>query len=161
MELQPESIVWDVGAGSGSVAIEAAQLTPYGTIFAIEMDAADFGLVTENARRFGVGNLQPILGEAPMAFEKLPDPDAVFLDGTGRNLCELARHAWKRLKAGGRLVANVTTLDNVASLESLLHDELRVEPHVWMIQVSRSNLQLGRARLESSNPTFLIKAVKD
>lgn len=160
LELQSDSIVWDVGAGSGSVAIEAALLAPEGTIYAIEMDAEDYGLVTENARRFGVPNLLPIHGEAPTAFQDLPSPDAVFLDGTGRNLRELAQHAWDRLREGGRLIANVVSFENVANLETFLHDECHVEPQVWMIQVSRSNLQLGRSRLESANPTFLVKAVK-
>lgn len=160
MEIQEGTVVWDVGAGSGSVAIEAAQLAWRGLVYAIEMDAEEYGLVTENAKRFGVGNLTAILGEAPQAFVALPDPEAVFLDGTGRHLVELVRDVWNRMAAGGRLIANVASLENVVRVEAFLHDDCAVESQMWMIQVSRSNIQLGRSRLEAANPTFLIKATK-
>ena len=67
LSLCSTSTVWDVGAGSGSLAIEAARLAPNGFVFAIEMDADDHQLIEENAARFGVNNLQAILGQAPEA----------------------------------------------------------------------------------------------
>ncbi len=65
LDLGPRSIVWDVGAGSGSVSIEAAQLAYEGTVYAIEMEPQDHQLIEENAQRFGVGNIRPTLGQAP------------------------------------------------------------------------------------------------
>src|SRR5262245_31016767 len=79
MDLGPTSIVWDIGAGSGSVAIEAAQIAALGTVYAIEMDQEDHGLITANAERFGVSNLVAVLGRAPEAWAELPDPDCVFV----------------------------------------------------------------------------------
>ncbi len=76
MDIAPASIVWDIGAGSGSVSIEAAQMAHDGQVYAIEMDAEDHGLIKQNADRFGVANVNAILGRAPEAFEDLPDPDA-------------------------------------------------------------------------------------
>ena len=73
MDLGPASIVWDIGAGSGSVAIEAAQIAAGGTTFAIEMDPDDHRLIMANAERFGVRNLVPVLGRAPDAWPILPD----------------------------------------------------------------------------------------
>ena len=160
MQLSRTSIVWDVGAGSGSVTIEAAQIASDGMAYGIEMDAEDYNLLVENAKRFGVSNVQPVHGEAPTAWTSLPDPDSIFVGGSGRGVCDLVRHAWKRLRVGGCLLTNVTTLENVAHLETMLRDELNVEPMIWMIQLSRANNQLGRSRLEAANPTFLIKATK-
>ncbi|MEO8496686.1 MAG: precorrin-6y C5,15-methyltransferase (decarboxylating) subunit CbiE [Planctomycetota bacterium] len=160
MDIGPASVVWDVGAGSGSVAIEAAQIASGGSVYAIEMEAADYQLITENAKRFGVTNLTAILGQAPEAWVNLPDPDAVFIGGTGRSVSTIAQEAFARLRKGGRLVVNVGSIENVGSV----HDALREsagEANVWMFNVARGTQQLVRLRFESLNPTFLISAVKD
>lgn len=160
MELSLDSIVWDVGAGSGSVGIEAASIADRGQVYAIEMDAEDFGLLTENTQRFGIRNLTPVLGQAPKAWEKLPDPDVIFVGGTGRMVTELVEASWPRLRAGGRLIANIASMENVVALQALLSERFGVEPILWMIQLSRGNYQFEKLRLESANPTFLIKATK-
>ena len=160
LELSPDSIVWDVGAGSGSVAIEAAQLARGGHVYAIEMDAEDFGLLQSNTRRFGVANLTPVLGEAPPAFGKLPAPDAIFVGGTGRSVANLCDAAWSALASGGRLVANVRSLNNVVSLQELFHQVHKVEPEIWMLQVSRAGIQLDTLLFEPASPTYLVKVTK-
>lgn len=159
MDLGPNSIAWDVGAGSGSVAIEAAQLSPGGHIFAIEMDPQDYNLLIENARTFGTTNLTPVLGEAPQAWLDLPDPDAIFVGGTGRAVIQLVEAAWARLKADGRLVVQLGSLDHLTRVESLLR-ELKSEPQVLMINLARSQQQLDSLRLEAANPSFLMVARK-
>ena len=160
MNLKSTSILWDIGAGSGSVAIEAAQIARHGKAYAIEMDAEDYNLLVENARQFGVANLVPVLGEAPKAWESLPDPEAIFVGGTGRAVTELVTNAWPRLQPGGCLIANMMSMDYVVALQQLFVTELGIEPMLWMIQVSRGNYQMDKLRLESCNPTFLLKAVK-
>jgi precorrin-6B C5,15-methyltransferase / cobalt-precorrin-6B C5,C15-methyltransferase len=160
MELSPESIVWDVGAGSGSVAVEAASIADKGHVYAVEMDAEDYGMLVENTQRFGVRNLTPVLGQAPQAWSKLPDPDVIFVGGTGRMVTELVEAAWPRMRASGRLLANVASMESVVALQDLIREKLKSEPMLWMIQVSRANPQFDRLRLESANPTFLIKAIK-
>ena len=84
LDLGPGSVVWDVGAGSGSVSVEAAQIAREGTVYAIEMDVEDHELIVANAGRFKVENLVAVLGRAPEAFAELPDPDCVFVGGSGR-----------------------------------------------------------------------------
>ena len=81
LDLTLHSVVWDVGAGSGSLAIEAASIASSGKVFAIEMDAEDYGLMVENAKMFDVPSLIPVHGQAPEAWSDLPDPDAVFVGG--------------------------------------------------------------------------------
>ncbi len=159
MDLGPQSTVWDVGAGSGSVAIEAAQLASSGQVYAIEMDVDDYNLLIENSRTFGVMNLTPVLGEAPEAWGELPDPDAIFVGGTGRAVVNIVSHAWQRLKPGGRLVVHLASLDSLTSLEKSLR-ELGTEPDVLMINLARSQQQLESLRLESANPAFLLMVTK-
>ncbi|MCX7426698.1 MAG: precorrin-6y C5,15-methyltransferase (decarboxylating) subunit CbiE [Planctomycetia bacterium] len=158
MDLGPGSIVWDIGAGSGSVAIEAAQIAREGTVFAIEVDPEDHELTVANAKRFDVANLVAVLGRAPEAWADLPDPDAIFLGGTGRESARLAEAALGRLRVGGRLVATMGSIDNVSEMHRILQ---RVTPdvNVWMLNLARGNYQLERIRFESLNPTFLMSMV--
>jgi precorrin-6B C5,15-methyltransferase / cobalt-precorrin-6B C5,C15-methyltransferase len=159
LDLGPASVVWDIGAGSGSVAVEAAQISSGGTVYAIEMDAEDHELIRENAKRFGVANLVPVLGRAPEAWSELPDPDAVFVGGSGRGISRLVDAAYGRLRAGGRLVATMGSIDNLAETHRLLHG-YSTSVKVWMVNIARGAYQLERIRFESLNPTFLIAIVK-
>jgi precorrin-6Y C5,15-methyltransferase (decarboxylating) len=161
LNLKPTSIVWDIGAGSGSVAIEAAQIARSGKVYAIEMDAEDYGLLMENAKQFSVPNVVGILGEAPAAWANLPDPDAIFIGGTGRSVTDLVASSWNHLQKGGCLIANVVSMEYVVAMQQLLSGKLRIEPTLWMIQISRGIYQLEKHSLETSNPSFLIKAVKE
>ena len=160
MNLRPNSIVWDIGAGSGSVAIEAAQIANQGKIYAIEMDAEDYGLMLENAKHFGVENLVGVLGQAPKAWEKLPDPHAIFVGGTGRAVTSIVQASWPRLQTGGTLVVNVMSIENVSDLQQYFVHDMGLEPQLWMIQISRGTYQLEKHRFETANPSFLVKVTK-
>ena len=104
LDIGPRSIVWDVGAGSGSVAVEAAAIAHGGKACAIEMDQEDYELIRANAEKFGRDNLVAVLGRAPEAWAELPDPDCVFVGGSGRDVSQIIELAYGRLKPGGRLV---------------------------------------------------------
>ena len=155
LDLVPESTVWDVGAGSGSLAIEAAGIARSGQVFAIEMDAEDYGLMIENAQLFDVPSLVPVHGRAPEAFAELPDPDAVFVGGTGRTVPDLVADVIPRLSEGGRLVVTVSSLDSLVAVQNAIRDA-GLRDDVRMVQISRGQHQLDRVRLESLNPTFLV-----
>jgi precorrin-6B C5,15-methyltransferase / cobalt-precorrin-6B C5,C15-methyltransferase len=160
MDLGPTSIVWDIGAGSGSVSIEAAQIAAGGMVYAIEMDPEDHQLISANAARFGVKNLTPVLGRAPDAWTGLPDPDCVFVGGSGREISRLVELAYGRLRAGGRLVANVGSIENLSAVHETLHHYTE-DVRIWMVNVARGVEQLERVRFESLNPTFLLAVVKE
>ena len=157
--LSTTSVVWDVGAGSGSVGLEAARIARSGTVHAIEMDPDDHRLIIANAERFGVANLQAILGRAPEAWAGLPDPDAIYVGGSGRDVAMLVEEAWKRLKSGGRLVTACNSIENLAAVHSLLRARSADTAH-WLVTISRGIEQLDRIRFESLNPVFLIAATK-
>ena len=160
MDLGPTSIVWDIGAGSGSVSIEAAQIARRAeSVYAIEMDPEDHQLISANAARFGVKNLTPVLGRAPDAWADLPDPEAVFVGGSGREISRVVELAYGRLRSGGRLVASVGSIENLSDVHKTLRQYM-VDVPVWMINVARGVEQLERVRFESLNPTFLLAVVK-
>jgi precorrin-6Y C5,15-methyltransferase (decarboxylating) len=159
MDIGPSSIVWDVGAGSGSVAIEAAQLAPQGKVYAIEQDAEDHQLILENARRFGLTNLVAILGRAPEAWKDLPQPDAVFVGGSGRGISQLVVGAYERLRSGGRLAATIGSIDNLAETHQAMH-KLCGHLKVLMVNLARGNYHFDRLRFTALNPVFLLSAVK-
>ncbi|RIK71472.1 MAG: cobalamin biosynthesis bifunctional protein CbiET [Planctomycetota bacterium] len=159
MALGPHSVVWDVGAGSGSVSVEAAQLVPAGQVYAIEQDIEDAELIRENADRFGVRNVTPVTGRAPEVWADLPDPDAVFMEGSGREIVRLAELAFARLKPAGRLVASIASIEALHEVRTALA-ALTSEVNVWMLNVSRGADQLQRLRFEALDPRFLVAAAK-
>jgi precorrin-6Y C5,15-methyltransferase (decarboxylating) len=159
MDLGQTSTVWDIGAGSGSVAIEAAQIASGGHVYAIEMDAADHALIISNAERFGVANLVPVLGRAPDAWADLPDPDSIFVGGSGREISRVVELAYGRLREGGRLVASVGSIESLSAVYKEL-ERLANDVNLWMINIARGTYQLERVRFEALNPTFLLSVVK-
>ena len=159
LQLRPASEVWDVGAGSGSVGLEAARIARDGRVHAIEMDPDDHALIRENAARFGVMNLNPVLGRAPEAWASLPDPDAIYVGGSGRDVAMLVDQAWSRLKPGGRLVTACNSIENLAAMHTLLRSRSN-DAAYWMVNIARGIEQLDRIRFEAINPIFLIAATK-
>jgi precorrin-6Y C5,15-methyltransferase (decarboxylating) len=155
LDLTPDSIVWDVGAGSGSLAIEAAAIASKGQVFAIEMDAEDYGLMIENAKMFDVPSLVPVHGQAPDAWKDLPDPDAIFVGGSGRMVPDLVGSALSRLGNEGRIVVNVSSPDNLVAVQARI-DASKLRSDVRMINIARGQFQLDRVRFDALNPTFLV-----
>lgn len=157
--VERDSVVWDVGAGSGAVAIEAARLAADGQVFAIEMDPDDHALIRENCRRFGVENVRPILGKAPDAWRDLPNPDCVFIGGQGREALALVHAAFDRAPAGARLAVVVTSIENLSAVHADLRG-LGADSNVLMINIARGAEQLERVRFVALNPAFLLSATK-
>jgi precorrin-6Y C5,15-methyltransferase (decarboxylating) len=153
--VQPGSVVWDVGAGSGSVAIEAAQLAQPGMVYAIEQDAADYHLILANADTFGTKNLKALHATAPAGFADLPAPDAIFVGGTGREVARLLEAAFAKLRPGGRLVVNVATLEMLNATYTTLK-ALAGAVEVLLVNIARGTEQLETLRFEAVNPTFLL-----
>ncbi len=159
LDLQAGGVMWDVGAGSGSVALEAAQLVEPGRVYALEQDAADYHLIVANAETYGVRNVQAVFGAAPAAFQGLPDPDAIFIGGNGGEIARLLEAAYAALRPGGRLVVNVGTLEMLTQTYETMK-RLAASVSVLLVNVSRSVEQLEALRFEAVNPTFLLKVVK-
>lgn len=114
----PGQLLWDIGAGNGSIAIEWLRAVPHTCAIAIERDAARHARLLHNAQTLGVPHLQAVAGSAPAAFTGLPAPDAVFVGG-GLSTQGLVDAAWAALKPGGLFVANAVTLEGESVLAEL------------------------------------------
>jgi precorrin-6Y C5,15-methyltransferase (decarboxylating) len=157
LELRPDDVLWDVGAGSGSVSLEAARLSPRLRAFAVERDADAFRQLDANAQRLGAGRVRLVRGEAPEAFTDLPDPDAVFIGGSGGRLVEILESAVRRLRPGGRVVLDCITLENFARAWEWLREH-GLGPAATSVQLAHSR-PLGRLHaLEPDNPIFILRA---
>lgn len=160
LDVRTTSVVWDIGAGSGSVAIEAAQLADQGMVYAVEPDPGDLALIQANAEAFGVPNVRPTPGRAPEVLANLPDPDAVFVGGTGRHVVEVLTASYNRLAPGGRLAVNVATIDGLATAHQTLK-RLAGAVQVWQVNLARGIDQLERVRFQAVNPTYLLAVTKN
>lgn len=159
LALSPSDIVWDIGSGSGSVAIEAARLCPEGRVYAIEKDPTAAQRISQNRRIFGAFNLTVVSGEAPEALASLENPDGVFIGGSGGRLKEIMAIGIEKLKPVGRLVANVATLENLHVIVNLLH-QANLKTQVTLVNIARSQDIQQLTRLEPLSPIFIVSARK-
>lgn len=119
LSLPERGVLWDIGAGSGSVALSAARLCPNLMVQAVERRPEELDNIRANCRKFAVYNVRIVTGEAPSALAGLPDPDRVFIGGSGGQLPGIIASAAARLKPGGRLVANAVTGETLAQAPGL------------------------------------------
>ncbi|MBI1979449.1 MAG: precorrin-6Y C5,15-methyltransferase (decarboxylating) subunit CbiT [Elusimicrobia bacterium] len=160
MNIHPESVVWDIGAGSGSVSIESALLAPQGKVIAMEKNSDDVALIRKNIEKFKTPHVDVIHGTAPDCLSlDLPSPNAVFIGGTAGNMFEILNICSGRLKSGGRIVINLITIENLAEAWSSLK-KLQLKSDATVLQVSRSQPILEMNRFAALNPIFILTATK-
>jgi precorrin-6Y C5,15-methyltransferase (decarboxylating) len=152
-------VLWDVGAGSGSVGIEAARLSPQLKVFAIEKDPQALEDIKENVARFGLLNVQVTAGAAPEALGSLPDPDGVFIGGSGGLLTEILQVVAERLRPGGRIVLNCIALETLTRAWTWLHDA-GLDPEATSVQLAHSRPLGSLHCLEPEKPLFILRALK-
>ncbi|MBF0179357.1 MAG: precorrin-6y C5,15-methyltransferase (decarboxylating) subunit CbiE [Magnetococcales bacterium] len=155
--LHDDSLAWDIGAGSGSVGLEAARLARRGWVWAIERNPARATQIRHNRQRLRVFNYTLREGYAPDELKKWPDPDAVFIGGTGGHLREIITACQIRLRPGGRLVLTLATLENLASVM----DQLKAGGWAWSVtqaQISHSRPIADLHRLVPDAPVWIVTA---
>ncbi|MFA9376653.1 MAG: precorrin-6A reductase [Lachnotalea sp.] len=155
LELSKDSIVYDIGAGTGSVSIQAAMRAYDGFVYAIEKKPEGALLIEENKKKFQVSNIKVIEGIAPDALESLPIPTHAFIGGSSGNLVdivELLRNKNPNIK----IVINAITLETVAEVMSLIKDLELVDYEITQLQSSKSKA-VGRYHMMlGQNPVFII-----
>jgi cobalt-precorrin-6B (C15)-methyltransferase len=113
LRLKEKSVIWDIGAGTGTVSIEIALICPKTTVIALERDPDVANLIRENCTLFGIENIKVVEGNAPDCFETLnPKPDRVFIGG-GKCVKDILMEVWDFLPSEGRVVAMATNLENL------------------------------------------------
>lgn len=154
LQLKNDSVVWDIGAGSGSVAVECARLAPYGQVFALEKNEGDMANIELNRKKFRT-DFTAIHAKAPEGLDALPDPDAVFIGGSGGELRELIRLCCTRLKEEGRIVINAATIETLTASQQALAEE-GFAVRISLVQIARSKPILDMTRFEGLNPIYVI-----
>lgn len=158
LKLKENSIVWDIGTCTGSVAIEAAKIAREGAVYAIEKNEGDLENCLENQLKHRT-DFTAVLGKAPERLDEFPDPNAIFIGGNGGNMELLLQSCLSRLQPNGRLVMNIATIENLA--EAMKHlKNMGCEVSVLQAQISKSKPILHLTRFEPLNPIFIVTAKK-
>lgn len=158
LQIKEDSVVWDIGTCTGSVAIEAAKIAREGAVYAIEKNEGDLENCFINQQKHRA-DFTAILGKAPERLDEFPDPNAIFIGGNGGNMQHLLALCIERLQSGGRLVMNIATIENLAEAMGHLKG-LGCEVTVLQAQISRSKPILNLTRFEPLNPIFIVTAQK-
>lgn len=159
LRLRQDMTLWDVGAGSGSVSIEADHLMPNGRVFAIERNPQCLTFFKENLNKFNSRNITLVAGDAPACLDDLPDPDRVFIGGSGGHLWKILDAADGRLPIGGRVVLNAVTLDTLNAATEFF-ENAGYELEVTTVNISRTRPLTDYKMFEAYNPVFVLAAVK-
>jgi len=159
LRLQDDLVMWDIGAGSGSVSIEASNLMPNGRIFALERNPQYLTFIRDNLKKFVARNVALIETFAPEGLDELPDPDRVFIGGSGGMLEEIIDAVDRRLKPEGVIVLNAVTLDTLTKAVEFLED------HGYTVEVACINVAKTKGlteyrMFEAHNPVYIISAWK-
>jgi|TARA_B100000315_G_scaffold250317_1_gene282910 precorrin-6Y C5,15-methyltransferase (decarboxylating) len=156
MGLRADSVVWDIGAGTGSVSVESALIANRGQVFSIERDTDFLPLLEANVAQWGAENVHIVAGEAPGVLEDLPSPDSVFVGGSGGNLSEILEYTVTRLNPDGTIVVNLAVLERTSETYRQL-TRLGLSADITQVAASRGKkMPDGAVRLESLNPVFIV-----
>ena len=159
LEIQPQHTLWDLGAGCGSVAIEASILAYKGIVLAVEKDQERIQQIKHNIRRMGAYGVEVIQGEMPGSLESLPDPDRIFIGGGIGKDNRVIEEACQRLKPGGRLVLHLVLMGSFSRARDYL-TSLKWHYSITQVQISRSTSTAGDQRLDALNPVYIVNATK-
>ena len=161
MDIKEDSVVWDIGSGSGSVAIEAARSAPFGRVYAIEKNDKRVLDIRKNMKRLGVANVEIINATAPdcLLSERLPSPQVVFVGGGGKDVWLILEVVADRIALFGRVVVNAVALETATMASSFFKRK------GWPLEVVHLNVAKAKeigdlSVLSALNPVFVITGIK-
>lgn len=156
LQLPAKGVFWDIGAGSGSISIEAARLNPELTIYAIERRQEELANIKRNIRRYKCFNIIPVAGTAPKALAGLPRPDRIFFGGSGGKMDEILAYLTPMLEPGAKVVINGVTAKTISLAPSLLK-KYHYRVASARVSVTRTDQQ---AEATSFNPITIVTGEK-
>ncbi|WML29137.1 precorrin-6y C5,15-methyltransferase (decarboxylating) subunit CbiE [Neobacillus sp. OS1-32] len=157
--LQADSIVWDIGTCTGSLAIEAARIAREGIVYAIEKNINDLANCQKNMMKFRA-DLTLVHGKAPDGLSPFADPDAVFIGGASDALSPILDVCCDRLRPGGKIVINAATIEKLNDAVTMLK-ERKFSVSITLVQISKSKPVLQLTRFAAYNPIYIITGTRE
>lgn len=154
LKINPIDVVYDIGAGSGSVSIEMARKAYNGIVYAIEKNEIAFELLNKNKNFLGALNLITIFDEALIAIKKLPIPNKVFIGGSGGNLSEIIHYLYE-INPSVKIVINAITIETL-TLAMQVFNEFEINPSVVCLNCARNNVIGNNNLMFANNPVYII-----
>jgi len=156
----PTDTIIDIGAGTGSLSIEAALQASSGKVYAIERHPEGTQLIRSNAMHFGVENIEIISGTAPKALQDLPVADVIFIGGSGGHLQEILDQSNSLLKPNGRLVITAITIETLHEALHSMQAKSEFTVEAFGMQVTRIKQVKSSNMLQALNPIYIITCTK-
>ena len=153
--------VYDIGCGSGSISVEAAlQIESSGIVYAVDFDPKAVELTKKNIEKFGISNVNVILGNAKEKISEFPEADAIFIGGTGGDTKEIIELCQNKLKSGGRIVVGVILIETLFSVISIMEKLNFTSVDITQITISKSRKTSTGTMMLARNPVTIISATK-
>jgi len=160
LRLQADSVLWDIGAGTGTIPIEVSLLCPQARVIAIERDEDVANLIRRNCDRFAVKNVEVIEGSAPECLDQIKlRPNRICIEG-GRAIQEIVQAAWQYLPTSGRVVATAANLESLYTI-SQSFSQLRAR-NIEVVQsaVNRLETRGYSQTFVAADPIFILSGEK-
>ncbi|MBP3459316.1 MAG: precorrin-6A reductase [Lachnospiraceae bacterium] len=155
LHMKPDMVLYDIGAGTGSISIEAALQCPKSRIYAVEKNPEGIGLLKENMQKFHVSGIVPIEGNAPKILEELESPTHVFIGGSGNRLQEIVE-AVRSKNPKARFVINGVTLETVGAMEKILRNYPEYENmEIVQVCISKGKKMGEHTMMLGQNPVYI------
>ncbi len=155
LRLRDHHILWDLGAGSGSLSVEAGLFIKQGRIIAVEKNPHRIAQIKSNKARFNIHNMEVVLAKMPEKLDELPPPDRVFIGGGGENLGLIIQTAAAHLLKNGIIVVNSVLFSSLETAVNTLQS-LHFKTDFIQIQVNVGKKMLESTRLEATNPIWIV-----
>lgn len=150
-----DAVIYDVGAGTGSVSIQLAKKAIDGTVYAVEKNPEGLSLIHKNKVHFHVSNIRPVHGEAPEALRDLPAPDLAFVGGSGGSLRPILETIWEKNPAA-RVVVSAITINTVAECMACMQAFSGHPAQILQVQVSKGKKAGHYQMMEGQNPVYIV-----
>lgn len=160
LRLEPDSVLWDIGAGTGTIPVEIGLLCPQGRIIAVERDEEVANLIRRNCDRFEVKNVEVIEGSAPECLRSLPKPPhRVCIEG-GRPIWDILKEVWRYLPHQGRVVATASNLEGLYTVSQGLAQLQARNIEVVQSAVNRLETRGSQQTFAAVDPIFILSGEK-
>lgn len=160
-KIRPDNIIWDIGAGTGSLSIEAAMLALQGKVYAVEKKDLAVELLYKNIAKFKLQDkIEVIAKEAPQGLDELPACDVVFIGGSGKHMAEILDLIDTKLKIGGRIIVNAVTIQTIAQIIEYMRQKENYTYEAIQVQVNRLRKVASYDMFNAQNPVYIVTCVK-